>query len=144
MRSARLIVVVLIVAHLGILLYAQSTKVELSGIIRDPSSLPIAGAEVRLRNVNTESEQSASTGREGAYHFFALQPGTYTISVTKDGFAGLRRDGVVLRADVWARKILPDPHNPRVGPKRRHPFAIEPGTGDEATRFAPVPDPTMI
>src|SRR5262249_14615145 len=30
---------------------------------------------------------------------------------------------------------------PRIGPSRRHPFAIDPGTGDEDSRFRPVPEP---
>ncbi|AUX24047.1 hypothetical protein SOCEGT47_045800 [Sorangium cellulosum] len=48
---------------------------------------------------------------------------------------------IALRTELWTRKVLPDPRNPRLGPKRRHPFAVEPGT-DEESRFAPVPDPT--
>lgn len=51
--------------------------------------------------------------------------------------------GVVaaVRADVWAWKMFPDPRNPRIGPSRRHPFAVVPGS-DEESRFRPVPDPT--
>jgi len=36
---------------------------------------------------------------------------------------------------------MPDPRNPRIGPSRRHPFAIEPGTGDEDAKSRPVPEP---
>ena len=36
---------------------------------------------------------------------------------------------------------MPDPRNPRIGPTRRHPFAIEPGTGGEDAKFRPVPEP---
>lgn len=46
-----------------------------------------------------------------------------------------------IRTQVWARRIMPDPRNPRIGPSRRHPFAVEPGTGDEAAKFRPVPEP---
>ena len=35
---------------------------------------------------------------------------------------------------------MPDPRNPRIGPSRRHPFAVAPGT-DEESRFRPIPDP---
>ena len=66
-------------------LYAQSTKVELSGLVRDPAELPVQGADVRLVNTGTEVEQAFVTGADGRYHFFALPPGTYTISVRRSG-----------------------------------------------------------
>src|ERR1039457_434238 len=34
-----------------------------------------------------------------------------------------------IRTMVWARRVIPDPRNPRIGPSRRHPFAVDPGTG---------------
>jgi hypothetical protein len=46
-----------------------------------------------------------------------------------------------IRTSVWSRRIMPDPRNPRIGPSRRHPFAIDPGTGGEDSRFRPVPEP---
>ena len=46
-----------------------------------------------------------------------------------------------IRTSVWARQVMPDPRNPRIGPSRRHPFAIDPGTGTEDSRFRPVPEP---
>ena len=45
-----------------------------------------------------------------------------------------------VRTSVWARRIMPDPRNPRTLPSRRHPFAIEPGTGGEDCKFRPVPE----
>src|SRR5688572_5721948 len=82
---------------LVLFLSAQSTKVELSGVVRDPGGLPVPGAEVRLLHNATQTEQSTATGTDGTYHFFAIQPGNYAITVSKDGFATLRRDGVILR-----------------------------------------------
>jgi hypothetical protein len=51
--------------------------------------------------------------------------------------------GVLLgiRTQIWARLTMPDPRNPRIGPSRHHPFAIDPGTGGEESKFRPVPDP---
>lgn len=46
-----------------------------------------------------------------------------------------------IRTLVWARRVMPDPRNPRILPSRRHPFAVDPGTGDEDSRFRPVPEP---
>lgn len=49
-----------------------------------------------------------------------------------------------IRTTVWARRIMPDPRNPRTLPSRRHPFAIEPGTGGEDSKFRPVPEPRSL
>lgn len=46
-----------------------------------------------------------------------------------------------IRTQVWARRIMPDPRNPRIGPSRKHQFAVEPGTAGEDSKFRPVPEP---
>ena len=46
-----------------------------------------------------------------------------------------------IRTSVWARRVMPDPRNPRTLPSRRHPFAVEPGAGAEDSKFRPVPEP---
>jgi len=46
-----------------------------------------------------------------------------------------------IRTAVWSRRIMPDPRNPRTGPARRHAFAVDPGMGDEDSRFRPLPEP---
>lgn len=49
-----------------------------------------------------------------------------------------------IRTSVWARRTMPDPRNPRTLPSRRHPFAIEPGTGGDDSKFRPVPEPRSL
>ncbi len=49
-----------------------------------------------------------------------------------------------IRSGVWVRRVMPDPRNPRIGPSRRHPFAVEPGTGSDDSRFRPVPEPRSL
>src|SRR5271165_6542479 len=49
-----------------------------------------------------------------------------------------------IRTSVWVRRTMPDPRNPRTLPSRRHPFAIEPGTGGEDSKFRPVPEPRPL
>jgi hypothetical protein len=46
-----------------------------------------------------------------------------------------------IRTTIWSRRVMPDPRNPRTLPSRKHPFAIEPGTGGEDAKFRPVPEP---
>ena len=45
-----------------------------------------------------------------------------------------------LRTRVWTRRVMPDPRNPRLGPARRHPIAVAPGSTEDA-RFRPIPEP---
>ena len=49
-----------------------------------------------------------------------------------------------VRTSVWARRVMPDPRNPRTLPSRHHPFAIDPGTGGEDSKFRPVPEPRAL
>jgi hypothetical protein len=49
-----------------------------------------------------------------------------------------------IRTTVWARRIMPDPRNPRILPSRKHPFAVDPGTGGEDSKFRPVPEPQPV
>ncbi len=45
-----------------------------------------------------------------------------------------------LRTRVWTRRVMPDPRNPRVGPARRHPIAVRPGSTEDA-HYRPIPEP---
>lgn len=63
-----------------------------------------------------------------------LDPGVEEISVPGGTLLGIR-------TNVWARRVMPDPRNPRILPSRRHPFAVDPGTGGEESKFRPIPEP---
>ena len=76
---------------------AQSTKAELLGVVRDPTGLPVRSAIVNLTNSGTGFTLSSVTADDGAYQFFALPAGAYLLSVSRDGFALLKRDGIILR-----------------------------------------------
>jgi hypothetical protein len=75
----------------------QSTKAELFGIVRDPAMLPVPGAAVELINAETQVMFGSDTDASGAFHFAALSAGNYRLTAAKEGFATLRRDGIVIR-----------------------------------------------
>jgi len=79
------------------LVYGQSTKAELFGVVRDPTGLPVGGATVNLVHTGTQGKLTVQSGTEGGYHFFAVSAGTYRVTVVKDGFATLNRNGIVIR-----------------------------------------------
>lgn len=76
---------------------AQATRVELSGVVRDPQGFPIAGASIEIRHGGTSFSLLTTSDSSGTYRFVALVPGNYEITVKKDGFSVLRRKGLLLR-----------------------------------------------
>jgi hypothetical protein len=79
------------------MVYAQSTKAELYGTVRDPGGLAVGDAMVELTNTALDVKQSMMTDENGAYRFLALPAGTYKISISKNGFSTLNRDGILLQ-----------------------------------------------
>jgi outer membrane receptor protein involved in Fe transport len=65
----------------------QLTRGTISGTVRDESGAAIAGAEVTITNNATNAAKTVSTDETGLYRVPALDPGVYTVSVTKDGFS---------------------------------------------------------
>jgi hypothetical protein len=69
-------------------LSAQGTETgSIVGTVTDPARAVVPQAEVTVTNEATGVERSAKTNDAGLYDFAALPVGTYTIRVTKAGFA---------------------------------------------------------
>ncbi len=68
--------------------WAQATSsASISGLVTDQQAAAIPGAEVRLLDPSTNQTQSGKTNGAGRYIFVGVKSGTYTLSVTKDGFS---------------------------------------------------------
>ena len=91
----------------GSVLHGQATRVELFGIVRDPAGLPVSGAEVQIRNVDTSVSAETTSDSAGLYRFVALLPGSYEIRVRKEGFSLLKRTGLTLRVGEQVPVDLP-------------------------------------
>ena len=92
--SASLLVAVLVLCAPA---FGQATRAELFGTVRDSSGLPVESADVELTNTSTQWKARVSTSTSGEYHFSALLPGPYRVSVTRFGFTRFVREGVLLR-----------------------------------------------
>ncbi len=57
------------------------------GTMTDTSGPSVPAAKVRLTNTGTNDERTTSTSNSGDYQFLNLVPGTYRISVEKQGFS---------------------------------------------------------
>jgi hypothetical protein len=63
-----------------------STSATALGTVRDMSGGVVAGAQVTLRNVATNSTAVQTTNAEGYYTFLRVEPGDYVIAVKATGF----------------------------------------------------------
>ena len=89
-RSATLVLVFLLMIFAGsaLPLWAQSTNTgTVVGIVTDASGAVVADAAVTLTDKSTKIARNANTNSAGRYIFVDVEPGNYTLSVTKQGFS---------------------------------------------------------
>lgn len=81
-------VVTMLAASLALpsVLCAQLTRGYVSGTVTDPSGAVVAGARVTITNKATNIQQESSTNELGVYRFVALEPGTYAVAFSAQGF----------------------------------------------------------
>ncbi len=78
--------------------FAQSTFGTILGTVQDQSGSILADVTVTATNVDTGGTRSAPSNAAGQYQFPNMQPGTYSVSAAKAGFASVKTDGVTLDA----------------------------------------------
>jgi len=76
--------------------YADTSSASLSVSIADTSGAVIPGAEIVIRNVETNQEQRVNSARSGYASFAFLKPGHYSLTVSKDGFADISVKDILL------------------------------------------------
>ena len=78
------------------LLRGQLVGGTIAGDVTDPNNAAVVGAHVQIRNQETGGVRELTTAQGGAFSAPSIPVGVYTISVTQDGFAPLKRTGVGL------------------------------------------------
>lgn len=100
-RSHILLVVVVVMFSLS--LWAQAPTATINGRVLDQTRALIAGATVDAVNTSTNIRHSTQTSSEGLFTIVDLLPGDYRVEVSKAGFCGIVKPGVVLHVqDVVA------------------------------------------
>jgi carboxypeptidase family protein/TonB-dependent receptor-like protein len=66
--------------------FAQTELATILGRVTDSSGAVVAGAEVEIRNIDTNLAVMSGTNGDGLYTIPSLHPGHYVISVRKPGF----------------------------------------------------------
>ncbi len=94
----RLLAVAFLVASCGALLYAQSTTDgAIGGTVYDTNGAVVANAKVVVRNNGTNAETTTTTDGSGYFRVNKLQPGSYTVNVSEQGFAPYKAEHVVVQ-----------------------------------------------
>jgi outer membrane receptor protein involved in Fe transport len=68
------------------LAWAQVDRATLTGVVRDPSNAVIPGAQVKVINVSTGVEKTATATADGVFLIVDLLPGQYAIEGSAQGF----------------------------------------------------------
>jgi hypothetical protein len=101
-RWSWLTVALLAVFSLPAATHAQITRGSIAGTVRDESGAAVPGAEVRVVNPATNVSRNATTNDEGFYRVGALDPGTYTVTVERAGFAKVENTQVIVQPSLEA------------------------------------------
>ncbi|HJY86512.1 MAG TPA: carboxypeptidase-like regulatory domain-containing protein, partial [Candidatus Acidoferrales bacterium] len=79
----------------------QAQTAAISGTVTDPVGAVVAGANVTVRNTQTNASRTTETNDTGYYRISTLVPSTYEISFEKTGFKTLHYSNVVLAVDQF-------------------------------------------
>lgn len=80
-------------------LVAQQGRGSISGTVSDPQGAAIPGVEVKITNTGTNAVFATVTNESGYFTAPALQIGSYSVSVEKEGFKRIQRSGIGLQVD---------------------------------------------
>jgi hypothetical protein len=95
MRSKIFRIIVSLFLAAGVM-RAQETRASLSGTILDPSGSVVAGASLRLTNLETGVVFATTSNQAGQYRFLFLNPGKYKVIAEMSGFKTFERDNIEL------------------------------------------------
>lgn len=84
---------------------AQTPAGEIRGVVTDPTGAVIASANIIL--ASSEGATTATTsGRDGAFLFATVKPGTYTLVIEAKGFATATLDSISIEAGGIVQKSV--------------------------------------
>src|ERR1700683_2511576 len=67
--------------------WAQTSQVgTIAGVVTDEQNAAVPGAAIKITDPTTNTAYSTTTNNDGRYTFSSVTPGTYNLSVTKEGF----------------------------------------------------------
>ena len=83
-------------ASMTALAQSQSTTGSVQGTLADEAGAVIAGATVEVKNLDNGSVKSLTSDEGGRFVFLQLQPGRYTLTAAKQGYATVEQQNIAL------------------------------------------------
>src|SRR5215475_2238039 len=83
---------------------AASGTATIGGAVTDQTGAAVPGADVIVRNVDTNVSRNLRSNEAGNYEAVSLQPGNYEVKVSKSGFSTLTHTGVTI--SVGQRAVI--------------------------------------
>jgi hypothetical protein len=92
-RFCAFVIALLVVLSLGSTRLAAQTNTtgDVSGVVTDPSNAVVPDAKLSLKDNAKGSTQDTKSNKDGAFRFYLLAPGPYTLTVTASGFQSQAR-----------------------------------------------------
>src|SRR5215831_6492727 len=79
----------------------------ITGTVTDPSGGAVPGASVMVKNTATATERALMSNEAGIFVAQFLQPGSYEITVSKQGFSKTVRKGLTLQVGQIVSVTIP-------------------------------------
>jgi len=93
----------LVVAVAGRSMRAQNSYGGIVGTVTDTTGANLPGATVTLTSNETSVTQTLKAGAGGTYSFLNLNPGSYNVAVTNEGFKGVTKEKIDVTIGGTAR-----------------------------------------
>ncbi len=81
----------------SVFLHAQDFRAQILGQVTDASGALIPNAIVKATKTDTNVTKETVTTSQGLFVLIGLDPGTYVVTATANGFQSVRREGIVLQ-----------------------------------------------
>jgi hypothetical protein len=85
-------------------LFAQTGTTSIRGVVLDKSGAAVVGARVVVENAGQALQRETRTDDSGEYKFLGLPPGTYSLTVEKEGFRKFELRGLDLLVNLPATR----------------------------------------
>src|SRR5438128_1010289 len=105
--NIRMILIALAVVATTGLSFGQRTTATFAGIVVDPTSAVLPGAEIEIINEGTAALTQQVTSETGEFVFNFVPAGTYTLKITLPGFRTYESRGIPLGAAQNVKGVMP-------------------------------------